>query len=58
MLLFLCWTHEAYSNRACLSVCLSALALKHGKESAGDKCNIDITLKSLELDGLIILFLN
>ena len=30
--------------RVCLSVCLSALVLKDGKESAGGKCNIDITL--------------
>ena len=38
-------SHEAYSNRACLSVCvcLSALVLKDGEESAGGKCNIDIT---------------
>ena len=27
----------------CLSVCLSALVLKDGVESAGGKCNINIT---------------
>ena len=36
-------SHEAYSNCACVSVCLSALVLKDGEESAGGKCNIDIT---------------
>ena len=44
--LFLCLggrSHEANSNRACMSVCvcvcLSALVLKDGEESAGGKCN-------------------
>ena len=36
-----------YGSRArlsvCLSVCLSALVLKDGEESAGGKCNIDTT---------------
>ena len=46
MSIFLCLggrSHEAYSNSACLFVCLSALVLKDGEESAGGKCNIDIT---------------
>ena len=34
-------SHEAYSNRACL--CVSALVLKDGEESASGKCNIDRT---------------
>ena len=36
--------------RVCLYVCLSALVLKDGKESAGGKCNIDML--KLKLDGL------
>ena len=36
-------TRHTVVVRVCLSVCLSALVLKDGEESAGGKCNIDIT---------------
>ena len=36
--------------RVCLSVCLSALFLKDGKESASGKCNIDKSSNLMVLD--------
>ena len=36
-------TRHTVVVRVCLSVCLSALVLKDGEESAGGKCNIDTT---------------